>query len=69
MTAALRNFTEAAEWLNVSESWLRKQVAARLVPHTRLGRNVRFTDENLQAIAERGRVEPSTAGRKARGAA
>lgn len=58
--AGLRDFKTAAEWLHVSESWLRKQVAARQVPHTRLGRNVRFTDEDLAAISERGHVEPST---------
>lgn len=56
---ALRDFAAAAEWLNVSESWLRKKVAQRQVAHTRLGRNVRFTDADLAAIAAAGKVEPA----------
>jgi excisionase family DNA binding protein len=45
---------EAAEMLHISEEWLRKQVQRKLVRHTRLGRRVRFTDEQIIAIvAER----------------
>ena len=57
--ARLYDFETAAAWLRVSESWLRKQVARRLVPHTRLGRNVRFTEADLEAISEAGHVAPT----------
>ncbi|MQA85035.1 MAG: helix-turn-helix domain-containing protein [Streptosporangiales bacterium] len=41
-------FSEAAQRLNVPESWLREKVARRQVPHTRLGKHVRFTKETLR---------------------
>lgn len=56
----LRSFLEAAAYLNVSESWLRKKVAARQIPHTRLGRNVRFSDDDLDRIVTMNRVEPTS---------
>lgn len=40
----LYSIREAAEVLNVPYTWLRDKVTARQVPHTRLGRHVRFTD-------------------------
>lgn len=67
----LYTIAEAAEALNVPVSWLRSSVTARRVPHTRLGRYVRFTDAHLTAIVadgERGAVDtvrplPSQTGR------
>lgn len=50
----LLNVSEAAEYLNVSQSWLEKQVAARQVPHTRIGKFVRFTPDHLRLIIEAG---------------
>ena len=50
MTGPLLTFTEAAQRLNVTESWLRSRVKARTVPHTRLGRFIRFTEADLDAI-------------------
>lgn len=47
-------FAEAAEVLNVPETWLRKRASAGLVPCTRLGRNIRFTDEHLRDIIAAG---------------
>jgi excisionase family DNA binding protein len=67
MTEPLRTFEQAAEWLHVSDSWLRKQVAARKVPHTRLGRNVRFSEADLAEIVARARVEPTDVRRRIRG--
>ena len=42
---------EAARALAVPESWLRRQVTARLVPHTRLGKHLRFSHADLVVIA------------------
>jgi excisionase family DNA binding protein len=42
---------EAARLLAVPESWLRRQVTARLVPHTRLGKHLRFSHADLVLIA------------------
>lgn len=44
--------------LNVPRSWLRDRVSARTVPHTRLGRHVRFTEQHLAQIIANGE-EPS----------
>lgn len=53
VTAHLLTFAEAAERLSVPESWLKNRVAARQVPHTRLGKHVRFTEAQLdQIVAE-----------------
>lgn len=41
---------EAAAYLQVSTSWLRKRVAARAVPCVRLGRSVRFSSDDLARI-------------------
>lgn len=54
MTARLLSIPEAAEVLNVPVSWLRDKVTARQVPHTRIGRHVRFTAEHLAAIVAAG---------------
>lgn len=54
MNERLRTFTEAAEYLNVPESWLREKVARRKVPHTRLGKHVRFTTADLADIVRQG---------------
>lgn len=43
---------EVAELLSVSEAWLRRQAAARLVPCTRLGRQLRFTAEQVSQIVD-----------------
>lgn len=54
----LLTFAEAARLLNIPKSWLRKKVAARAVPFTRLGRHVRFTEEHLRSIVARGEQTP-----------
>ncbi len=48
----LYNFSEAAELINISESTLRKKVAAGRVPHRRVFRHVRFTAADLEALQE-----------------
>lgn len=55
---ALLTIDEAAALLRVPRSWLRDRVSARLVPHTRLGRHVRFTAEHLAQIIAIGEQGP-----------
>lgn len=62
--AQLFTIREAAVLLHVPEGWLRKKVSAQSVPHTRLGKHVRFTSEHLQQIVAAG--EPSAAPPSAR---
>lgn len=50
----LLNIDEAATYLNVPRTWLRDKVTARAVPHTRIGRHVRFTLEHLEEIVSQG---------------
>jgi excisionase family DNA binding protein len=50
----LMTIEQAAAILNVPENWLRKKVSAREVPHTRLGKHVRFSDEHLDQIVADG---------------
>jgi excisionase family DNA binding protein len=50
----LYSIKEAAEVLNVPFTWLRDKVTARQVPHTRLGRHVRFTEAHLAEIVADG---------------
>jgi excisionase family DNA binding protein len=42
--------TQAAELLQVPESWLRRRAARRLVPCTFLGKHLRFSRANLDQI-------------------
>jgi excisionase family DNA binding protein len=50
----LYTISEAAEVLHVPFSWLRDKVTAGQVPHTRLGRHVRFTQAHLGEIVAAG---------------
>lgn len=55
MSDGLRDLHEAADWLGVSWETLRKKVAARQVPFTKVfGTQVRFTQEHLDAIVAAG---------------
>lgn len=45
-----RTYEEAAAELNLPKSWLQKKAQAHLIPHTRYGRHVRFTDADIAAI-------------------
>ncbi len=47
---------EAAEFLGMSESWIREAVAKRLLVCCKLGRKVRFLPEDLRAFARACRV-------------
>lgn len=50
----LYTIDEAASVLNVPRTWVRDKVTAGAVPHTRLGRHVRFTDAHLAQIVAAG---------------
>lgn len=60
----LLTHAEAAAFLGngVTEHWLRSEVRARRIPHTRLSdRIIRFTEADLLALLEQSRVEPTAA--------
>lgn len=50
MSGRLLTAPEAAELLSVNPRWLLAQARARRVPHHRLGRQVRFAREHVDAI-------------------
>ncbi|WP_211271017.1 helix-turn-helix domain-containing protein [Streptomyces yerevanensis] len=54
--AGLRLYTpaQAAELLQVPESWLRKKAAAGTVQHTRIGRHMRFSHADLRLLIRLG---------------
>jgi len=72
--------SQAAQLLQVRESWLRRRAARRLVPCTFLGKHLRFSRADLDAIAtgaarspdrdagtiSRGRARPGAKGRASR---
>lgn len=45
---------EAAEKLATTESWLRRKAGLRLIPCTFVGKRLRFSDADLQAIVASG---------------
>lgn len=53
-TPRLHTPAEAAVLLTVPESWLRRQAGQRKLPCTFLGRHLRFSDADLQAIITAG---------------
>jgi len=60
----LLTMEEAAAVLTISESWLRKKVAARAVPFTKIGKQVRFTQAHIDAIIAAGEQQPKVAERE-----
>jgi excisionase family DNA binding protein len=46
----LRDVAEAAKWLNIGKSTLQRLVTAHAVPCRRIGRLVRFSQEDLDEI-------------------
>lgn len=58
--APLLDVEGAAAYLNVSETFVRRMVRLRKIRHTKLGgSSIRFTQEDLDAFIEAGRVEPT----------
>lgn len=60
----LYTYQEAGELLGVSVSYLKKRVRERTIPFRRLGDLIRFSESDLEVIADQGAFKP---GSKARG--
>jgi excisionase family DNA binding protein len=45
---------EAAEILNIRESWLRHKATARAIPCTFVGKHLRFSDDDIAQIMAQG---------------
>lgn len=52
------NYAQAAEELGVEERWLRRNISR--LPHTKLGRVVYFTDDDLARVDAMFHHEPGT---------
>lgn len=50
----LLNYQEAADYLQIAENTLRVWVSRGRVPYTKIGRTVRFTQEQINQIVESG---------------
>ena len=55
----LMTVQELALYLNVSTGWVRKGVLSRTLPYTKLGKNVRFTPDQVAQILAAGDVPPA----------
>ncbi|SES36410.1 helix-turn-helix domain-containing protein [Actinokineospora terrae] len=53
--ALLHTPAQAAELLNVRESWLRRKAGQRQIPASYLGKHLRFSDHDLHAIVDMAR--------------
>lgn len=54
-------YEQVAEILGVGRDWLRDQVGKQAIPHARLGRHVRFSEEHLQQILDAATVPVAAA--------
>jgi len=50
---------QAAQLLQVRESWLRKKAAARVIPCTFIGKHLRFTANDIDSIVAAGATLPT----------
>jgi excisionase family DNA binding protein len=46
----MMNAEELAEYLGVSQGWVRKHILDRTIPYSKFGRSVRFTEEQVREI-------------------
>lgn len=58
VVAQMLTVQQAAERLHRSESYLFKLVAWRKIPHTKLGRRVRFDEDRLAEWLQEHAIEP-----------
>lgn len=54
----LLTVAQAAQWLNISPSSVRRLQQRRLVPFVKIGGSVRFLKRDLEAYLARSRIEP-----------
>lgn len=52
------SISEAADYLNTTQRWLRRAVFERRVAYHKLGRLLRFDPDDLDRYLEANRVEP-----------
>lgn len=58
----LMTVDEIADYLVVPPSWVRAKVREGQIPHTRIGKHIRFTEAHLSDIVRGGEsLQPSTA--------
>lgn len=57
----LLDIEQAAEYLGVTERWVRRAIADRRIPFSRVGRLVRFDPRDLDAYLASNRVESKEA--------
>lgn len=50
MTDRCLDLDQAAEYLGVKRRWLADRCGNRSIPHTRLGRKIRFTPADIRAL-------------------
>ncbi len=50
--------SEAAQYLTIKESWLRRKAGTRSIPCTFLGKHLRFSDHDLDMIIQHGHINP-----------
>jgi excisionase family DNA binding protein len=60
MTGRLLDKAELAELLGLPEGWVTKAVTARLIPHTRLGKHVRFSETDVAELIKSNHVPAET---------
>ena len=57
----LHTVEQAAERLNTTERFVRRLIAERRIPYTKLGKHVRIADADVEAFIAAGRVEATAA--------
>jgi excisionase family DNA binding protein len=58
MQPKLYTCEEVSKMLGVGTDWVRRKTQSRSVEHVRLGRNVRFTELQLQALIAKFTAKP-----------
>lgn len=58
----LFTFGEAAEMTGLRESWLRKAVASQAIAHRKVGKHVRFSRADIDALVDGSAVTPAPSG-------
>lgn len=56
---ALLTVRQVAKYLGLSESWVRNMVDANKIPHARLGRSIRFRQEDIDNWIDSNLAGPS----------
>jgi excisionase family DNA binding protein len=58
---AMLNVPEVADRLGTSQRFVRRLIAERRIPYTKLGKHVRIADADVEAFIAAGRVEATAA--------